>query len=1486
MTINWIALRTWNGSQQTAFEELCCQLARGESYSAGSTPLRKGTPDGGVEFFWRKPDGEEHGWQGKFFLSRPDATQWREIDDSVETALDKHPSLTRYVVCLPIDRADPRTTTKAGRKQKWFMDHWNEHVAKWEGWAAARNMAVEFDYWGESEIVDRLAQERHAGRHFFWFNENTFSDKWFRERYEEARAAAGARYTPELNVDLPIARVFDGLGRTEAFFRSFQKLRGVLRKEARSLDEADDSALRKSVDAVLGSMSSFDERDMTEPIRFDAIRQNCREVAELLDEERTKLNAIENREQRSYALHRLNLVSHALRDIRQASASPEASVANINALLIDGDAGTGKTHLFCDVAKQRIADGLPTILLMGQQFGAGLPWTQITSMLHLDCTAENFLGALNAAGEARNARAVILIDALNESDDRSMWRKHLASILTLIRRYPHLAVAFSVRSSYEEDIIPKTLGAESLVTERHEGFEGHEYRATRTFFSAFGIVRPAVPLLNPEFENPLFLKLFCQGIKAAGLTKVPPGFHGITRVFGFLTDSINKKLALEIDFDAKDRLVQNALDSAAASMAKHGRRWLPLAEAKAVIDAWLPNRSFANSLFKHLVSEGLLAEEKVWTKDGRADAVRLGYERLADHLIAAHLLSAHVSAETLPAVFLETAPLGLVLRTPHARGLLEALAVQLPESFGVELPHMLPEHRFAPAVRRAFVQSLMWRKRDTITRHTCRYLRALWGRHRDGAGEIIDAFLTVSTDPDHPLNARVLHRYLVRMKMPDRDRWWSTLISEEWGRHRAADRLIDWAWSIEDEKSHIQDLSLELAALALGWLLTSPNRPLRDRATKALVALLLPRPAVLQNFLKSFESVNDPYVGERAYCVAYACAMGTHDTAALAELAQQVFRAVFNGGRPYPHVLLRDYARGVIEIASHRGAATEIDLGRVCPPYASDPPADYPSREDIEKHEGRGVSAIRFSVGEHGDFGRYIIGSNNQTFPFDNAPLNSRDVRREISEFLHSLSPEETELREAYERAETIRVIVQIQKGRITQTIDTKFDEEVSKLRNEFLAALGEARAGFYEDVVRPHRNDPSHRNPTFDLAAAQRWVFQRVLDLGWTEDRFGTFDRKIDRGLDRLEGSRPERMGKKYQWIAWHEFVARVADNYRFYDQHEEERTAYEGPWQMRLRDIDPSLPVARTGIGALERATAEWWCTVTYEQWRHPEHDTEWVNNTDGIPDPRDLIDITAPNGGRWLNLQMAVRWAEPVLPGEDKWDVGHRAIEYEIQSYILHRDDADAIWAWASAKHHASTRISDMPSNHRVFLGEFYWAAAYQYFQTPYHGNDGWVELGDTRKLLRTAEGYTWEEGDPDASIDERIDIILPASLLAEGMRLRHGAIPGTLVDHDGSTVFQDPSVTAAGPGALLAAREPLLSFLEQHGFQLLWIVSGKRQAFPGEFHDSPPEMPLFLTGTFRLVDGKFEGKFSSRDVEQHRGAATGEPDNLWEVEIDGE
>ena len=91
-------------------------------------------------------------------------------------------------------------------------------------------------------------------------------------------------------------------------------------------------------------------------------------------------------------------------------------------------------------------------------FRDGEPWFQITTQLGLNCSSDDFLDALEAAGRAYGCRILILIDALDEEEE-ALWVKHLAGMLSALAGNPWVGIAVSVRSSYEELVIPESLAS-------------------------------------------------------------------------------------------------------------------------------------------------------------------------------------------------------------------------------------------------------------------------------------------------------------------------------------------------------------------------------------------------------------------------------------------------------------------------------------------------------------------------------------------------------------------------------------------------------------------------------------------------------------------------------------------------------------------------------------------------------------------------------------------------------------------------------------------------------------------------------------------------------------------------------------------------------------------------------------------------------------------------------------------------------------------
>ena len=325
---------------------------------------------------------------------------WSQIDGSVRTALKKHPRIRRYIVCCSLDLPDGRSGTGSSAH-----DRWNQYVAKWTGLAADAGMAVEFTYWGSHELLERLVRSEHSGRVRFWFGAPTMDADWFARRVDEAVATAGPRYTPELHINLPITEEFEAFGRTEWFFdkaiRTARELwsewertcsirslnyrqEGSLEPEAEIRRLHGDSEISRAKEAagqvvkrIVAAGSSI-EVQPAGALPFHVVAEMIAEaedaaenVARLISESVYSAEAV------STEAYRFRRFGETLGKARRALMDAERYAGGA-LMIVQGDAGTGKTHLLCDVARRRLtvraADGPPdgpALHGYGRSLGAG-----------------------------------------------------------------------------------------------------------------------------------------------------------------------------------------------------------------------------------------------------------------------------------------------------------------------------------------------------------------------------------------------------------------------------------------------------------------------------------------------------------------------------------------------------------------------------------------------------------------------------------------------------------------------------------------------------------------------------------------------------------------------------------------------------------------------------------------------------------------------------------------------------------------------------------------------------------------------------------------------------------------------------------------------------------------------------------------------------------------------------------------------------------
>ena len=118
----------------------------------------------------------------------------------------------------------------------------------------------------------------------------------------------------------------------------------------------------------------------------------------------------------------------------------------------------------------------------------------------------------------------------------------------------------------------------------------------------------------------------------------------------------------------------------------------------------------------------------------------------------------------------------------------------------------------------------------------------------------------------------------------------------------------------------------------------------------------------------------------------------------------------------------------------------------------------------------------------------------------------------------------------------------------------------------------------------------------------AVKWIFEKY---GWTGKLFDEFDKKIGSGRAR-DNKYQERIGKKYQWIALYEILARLADNVSYYPNifHGKPRV-YKGSFENSIRNIDPTLGLNLVNEGSASLYDINFNKQNNFQNWLHDESD-----------------------------------------------------------------------------------------------------------------------------------------------------------------------------------------------------------------------------------------------------------------------------------------
>lgn len=1086
----------------------------------------------------------------------------------------------------------------------------------------------------DSAILDAVRKYPYLAN--YYFGVNTISFEWVVAHNEKSFCDLGERFNRDFNVETETSKRLSLFARDQSAVQYINdKKENLIRKINRIKDDTEQhSDYLEKVRSIVSAFedvesetigSAFEWHQYLQSFIVDDLAKINSEISQkknLLEKIRPTIekgrSRVEHKDLEKYNSIRSEIeILYELLDLPEilSLTADENRLITAKELFVTGNAGIGKSHLLAAECQSLMNNQQFAVLLLAGNCYSDLP---ILDQLSQDCelkySFDEFISILEMIGVEHHTFVLLCIDALNETANYRLWKTGLISLSQKIKKCTHVKLAVTYRMEYEKSVVQDALLSEDEDVYRivHTGFASNGLKASKQFFDYYRIPFTLYEYFESEMENPLFLTLYCKTYRNDEAS--------LPTLYDRLVESANKNIfpILEkryklIGFTEDDNIVQSLVDEI-STLAFDRKEKNILESDLASIPFWtandLPLRPFMSLLAKeNLVHTNLIAGNERYF---------FAYDQMNDYFFARSLFSHDMSdmsiRKTLYEDILQVNDNNIVnLSNSDVFVICCAIYAQKFGKECIDLIDELPEGFEKGYIVKSYIRSFIWRDKEYISSNV---FLAVAQKYKVSREDFWNVLVGNSIKHNHPLNSDFLHTLLMSFRLSERDYYWTKYINEifydESNRLMQLVKMYSSGQSIQMSKEQARQL-----LILCGWLLSSSNRMLRDYTSEAMIEILRNEFDLCIVILKAFEKVNDPYIIERLYGVVFGacCKRRRKGNTVYIALAEYVYSTIFDQEFIYPDILLRDYARLIIERflwenPDYNGC---IVHEKIIPPYKSFPIEQIDEDYINKKYDG-GLWQIKSSMsfeghGMYGDFGRYVFQSALKYFDVD--------------------------------------------------------EDEMYKQAMSFI-----------------------------------------INDLGYTNE----LDKGNNHwGYDRSETKKVERIGKKYQWIAMHNILARVSDQCDI-DTDYSETPKFEGPWEPFVRDFDPTLNFKLTKsdeipifdeISELKKATRDEHLKVDVS---NIDSVSEWLDS-DGIffaEMPKALI-LSDSNGTQWIRLSNYICSGREQLKAERlltwSWLYAYFVTEEQFEQFQVAATDR--------VDFSSSKGIGLDPQSYSVFNREYPWS-----------------------------------------------------------------------------------------------------------------------------------------------------------------------------------
>ena len=1261
----------------------------------------------------------------------------------------------------------------------------------------------------DSAILDAVRKYPYLAN--YYFGVNTISFEWVVAHNEKSFCDLGERFNRDFNVETETSKRLSLFARDQSAVQYINdKKENLIRKINRIKDDTEQhSDYLEKVRSIVSAFedvesetigSAFEWHQYLQSFIVDDLAKINSEISQkknLLEKIRPTIekgrSRVEHKDLEKYNSIRSEIeILYELLDLPEilSLTADENRLITAKELFVTGNAGIGKSHLLAAECQSLMNNQQFAVLLLAGNCYSDLP---ILDQLSQDCelkySFDEFISILEMIGVEHHTCVLLCIDALNETANYRLWKTGLISLSQKIKKCTHVKLAVTYRMEYEKSVVQDALLSEDEDVYRivHTGFASNGLKASKHFFDYYRIPFTLYEYFESEMENPLFLTLYCKTYRNDEAS--------LPTLYDRLVESANKNIfpILEkryklIGFTEDDNIVQSLVDEISTLVFDRKEKNI-LESDLASIPFWtandLPLRPFMSLLAKeNLVHTNLIAGNERYF---------FAYDQMNDYFFARSLFSHDMSdmsiRKTLYEDILQVNDNNIVnLSNSDVFVICCAIYAQKFGKECIDLIDELPEGFEKGYIVKSYIRSFIWRDKEYISSNV---FLAVAQKYKVSREDFWNVLVGNSIKHNHPLNSDFLHTLLMSFRLSERDYYWTKYINEifydESNRLMQLVKMYSSGQSIQMSKEQARQL-----LILCGWLLSSSNRMLRDYTSEAMIEILRNEFDLCIVILKAFEKVNDPYIIERLYGVVFGacCKRRRKGNTVYIALAEYVYSTIFDQEFIYPDILLRDYARLIIERflwenPDYNGC---IVHEKIIPPYKSFPIEQIDEDYINKKYDG-GLWQIKSSMsfeghGMYGDFGRYVFQSALKYFDVD--------------------------------------------------------EDEMYKQAMSFI-----------------------------------------INDLGYTNE----LDKGNNHwGYDRSETKKVERIGKKYQWIAMHNILARVSDQCDI-DTDYSETPKFEGPWEPFVRDFDPTLNFKLTKsdeipifdeISELKKATRDEHLKVDVS---NIDSVSEWLDS-DGIffaEMPKALI-LSDSNGTQWIRLSNYICSGREQLKAERlltwSWLYAYFVTEEQFEQFQVAATDR--------VDFSSSKGIGLDPQSYSVFNREYPWSPSCDLLNKSSSVESGVVlnmpeekeveqevlnvefleqylksldadsnqvfsdqelnqhlfkkeivrkpVLKQIGEIIHASMNLVWES-EYDASKDNTLSMNVPCPMLIEQLHLHQADIDGLYYDSNEKIAAFDLNISQKESGVVL--RKDLLdAFLKKNNLNLIWFVRASKELHSGE------------------------------------------------------